>query len=79
MSLDTIHFGPPGTGTTYTAMRGAVAIFCDGRAEADALSPSNTRVRHDALREAGRIEFFTFHQSFSYQSFVEGLQPETEA
>ena len=76
-ALNTILYGPPGTGKTYGTLFEAVAI-CDGRAVAGALDYDTLRARHAALREAGRIAFVTFHQSFSYEDFVEGLRPETE-
>lgn len=76
--LNTILYGPPGTGKTYATMFEAVAI-CDGRAQAEGLEPVALRDRYEALRVAGRIAFVTFHQSFSYEDFVEGLRPETDA
>lgn len=31
----------------------------------------------DDYKEKGQIEFITFHQSFSYEEFIEGIKPET--
>lgn len=76
-ALNSILFGPPGTGKTYATMREAVAI-CDGQLQADRLKIEDLRTRYETLRDAGRIAFVTFHQSFSYEDFVEGLRPETE-
>ena len=36
------------------------------------------KLRFDELSKAGDVRFVTFHQSFSYEDFVEGLQAETD-
>jgi 5-methylcytosine-specific restriction protein B len=73
---NTILYGPPGTGKTYAAVQHAVAI-CDNRplSEVRAADYADTFRRFRSLREAGRIAFTTFHQSYGYEDFVEGIRP----
>ena len=73
-----ILYGPPGTGKTYATTYEAVRI-CLGEVEAARLEHDREEMMkvYRRLAEEGRIEFVTFHQSFSYEDFVEGLRPTT--
>lgn len=73
--LNLIFYGPPGTGKTYTTIKKAVEII-DGSAPEDR---AELVARYAVLREKGLIEFVTFHQSYSYEEFVEGIRPVFES
>ena len=76
--LNQILYGPPGTGKTYSTIERAVAII-DGAPASSHADPKvrfkAAKERFDTLRKSGQIEFVTFHQSFSYEEFIEGLRP----
>ncbi len=77
-SLNTILYGPPGTGKTYTTIDEAIKIldpefFAKNESERESL-----KERFDDLVTNSRIRFVTFHQSFAYEDFVEGLRAETD-
>jgi len=73
--LNQILYGPPGTGKTYSVIQKAVEII-DGKVSNDR---DELKKRFNELKEAGQIEFITFHQSYSYEEFVEGLKPDIES
>lgn len=77
-----ILYGPPGTGKTYQTKAYAVAI-CEHKPAEDVLEEMSApegyeavSKRYKALKDAGRIGFTTFHQSYGYEEFIEGIRPE---
>lgn len=62
-----IFYGPPGTGKTFHLIRDVLPEYTNDDAEPQAgLTASEARHRY---------ELVTFHPSYSYEDFVEGLRP----
>ena len=73
MQLNQILYGPPGTGKTYNTINRALSII-------DGAVPENreeAKARFEELKKSGQIEFVTFHQSYGYEEFVEGIKAKT--
>ena len=68
--LNQILYGPPGTGKTYSVVRKALEII-EGNA-------SDDRSKFKEYIEKEQIKFITFHQSYGYEEFVEGIKAETK-
>ena len=76
VELNTILYGPPGTGKTYHTVIYAVAII-EKRELQDVEQEAYEEVfaRYNDYKSAGRIVFTTFHQSYGYEEFIEGIKP----
>ncbi len=70
-NLNTIFTGVPGTGKTYTTIRRAVEIVNNEYIG----DYSENLEKFKELQKKGNIEFLTFHQSYSYEDFIEGIRP----
>lgn len=76
--LNQILFGPPGTGKTFATIEAALEVLDAELLRSTDVKRAALKARFDQLVEEGRIRFVTFHQSFSYEDFVEGLRAESE-
>ncbi len=70
--LNQILYGPPGTGKTYNTINMALNILGE---EIEGNSRKDIKERFDELMKEGQIMFTTFHQSMSYEDFIEGIKP----
>lgn len=84
LPLNLILFGPPGTGKTYATKQKAIDILNE-----KILQESRKLSREDFKeylidfskpdeKNNGQIAFTTFHQSMTYEDFVEGIKPVIE-
>lgn len=78
-----ILYGPPGTGKTYTTIDKAIQIidpnfYYNNKNNRTGLNDKfRSLLIHDWNDAKGQIAFVTFHQSMSYEDFVEGIKPST--
>ncbi|BCC27946.1 AAA family ATPase [Bacillus cereus] len=71
---NTILYGPPGTGKTYTVAEKALEIIMPQQYKKIMGDRTAVMEAYKKLSEQNRIAFCTFHQSFAYEDFVEGLR-----
>lgn len=76
--LNSILYGPPGTGKTYETINSVLAILDPTFLEENSESRERLRERYEELKADGRVEFVTFHQSYGYEEFIEGLRANTD-
>jgi 5-methylcytosine-specific restriction protein B len=82
INLNTILYGPPGTGKTYHTTSYAIAIIEERPLDEVKVEmkddEGNIRSRYKIYKDKDQIVFTTFHQSYSYEDFVEGIRPKTD-
>lgn len=77
---NTILYGPPGTGKTYHTVIYAVAIIENKPLLEIEREPYEAVARrYRDYKANGLVEFTTFHQSYSYEEFIEGIKPVMDA
>ena len=85
--LNQILYGPPGTGKTYHTIEAAVRAAEPEKYKALKRNPAMSTAKTQreeitklfkSLVDDDRIRFVTFHQSYGYEEFVEGLSAKTE-
>ena len=74
-ALNQIFYGPPGTGKTYRTIEAAVLA---AEPSFTYTSREDLKAKYNELVLQRRIQFVTFHQSYGYEEFVEGLRAVTE-
>jgi 5-methylcytosine-specific restriction protein B len=73
-----ILYGPPGTGKTYNTINKALAIIKNIKEENLDKDRAKLKSEFEKLLDDGQIVFTTFHQSMSYEDFIEGIKPNCE-
>lgn len=74
--LNQILYGPPGTGKTYHTINKALEIINEkDEIKLDWENREKVKTQFDKRVKEGRIVFTTFHQSMSYEDFIEGIKP----
>lgn len=75
--LNLILYGPPGTGKTYNTLFHALKII-KGDSYVAGKTYEDLKPDYDKLVDSGQIVFTTFHQSMSYEDFIEGIKPDVD-
>jgi len=72
-----ILYGPPGVGKTYSHKK-LISILENGDSLDELENLDYKTISFDTVKAEGRYQFLTFHQSYSYEDFVEGFRPNEE-
>lgn len=78
--LNCIIYGAPGTGKTYSTAEYALAIIENRVVDRNKKSPAERKLTMKAYNDyikKGQVVFTTFHQSYGYEEFIQGLRPDT--
>lgn len=78
--LNCILYGAPGTGKTYATAEYALAIIENREVDEAPKTAEERKAVMEKYRtyiNDGKIVFTTFHQSYGYEDFIQGLRPVT--
>lgn len=74
-----ILYGPPGTGKTYQVVDNALEIInYEFSEELKASGREAQQQQYASLMNEDKINMITFHQSYAYEDFIEGLKSDGE-
>ena len=76
--LNTILYGPPGTGKTYNSIFYSVGIIEKDKSVFEGSNNENIFKKFKECKEKNLIKFITFHQSYGYEDFIEGIRPDLD-
>lgn len=79
--LNLILYGAPGTGKTYSSVEYAVAIIENREVNLEAITDQERKAlleKYENYMGQGQITFTTFHQSYGYEEFIQGIRPVVE-
>lgn len=80
--LNQIIYGAPGTGKTYNSAEYAIAITENRPVDISKKTDAERQALMDKYKsfvEEGRITFTTFHQSYGYEEFIQGIRPDPKS
>lgn len=81
--MNFIIYGAPGTGKTYSTAAYAIGIITGKTFEEVKAEYAGDRKRlmadYKKLVRSGQVVFTTFHQSYGYEEFIQGLRPDTKS
>ena len=77
--LNTILYGPPGTGKTYNSIFYSVGII-EKNGIIFKIKNNNEDIlkKFKEYKDKNLIKFITFHQSYGYEDFIEGIRPDLD-